>query len=560
MQDTTKLENNIKAMIDRLKGLCSTNGLSNSASEEEVITTVFLYKFLNDKFIYNLRNYAIERNKTPREIVRSESDLKAFYSAKSQDVCIPVKDTIQALAPYVNKSNFSTLFDNALQDISNDERNQDFSVKTASGAREPLFIRITEEVESSKRNNFAQNIFGIITKDEFDFTDAFNSSFDFYSAIFEYLIHDYNVASGTYAEYFTPQSVSSIIAKILVEMSPATANTYEVYDPCAGSGSLVLHLANALGEGPAGKRAQVYTQDISAKSTRFLRLNLILNGMTGSLEHVVEGDTLESPAHYKVDGQPASGIKQFDYITSNPPFKRDFSSSRNAIENNWKDSEERDGIKRFFAGVPIEPDSKKEKMPIYLCFVQHILWSLKPNGKAAIVVPTGFLTDSHNIEKTIRQKIINKCWLKGVISMPSNIFANTGTNVSILFIDKSNIGGNIILIDASNLGEKQKDGNNQRTILRQNETYLIDDVFINQKVVEDFSVLVTYDEIKDKNYSFKAGQFFDVKLDHIELTEKEFNDKIKKSSSKLSILFENEKSLEMDIQNRLDKFKYGNND
>ena len=101
-------------------------------------------------------------------------------------------------------------------------------------------------------------------------------------------------------------------------------------------------------------------------------------------------------------------------------------------------------------------------MPIYLCFIQHILWSLKDNGKAAIVVPTGFLTAQSKIEHKIRETIIERHWLKGVISMPSNIFANTGTNVSVLFIAKSNKKGNIILIDASNLGKKVKDGNNQK--------------------------------------------------------------------------------------------------
>ena len=95
-------------------------------------------------------------------------------------------------------------------------------------------------------------------------------------------------------------------------------------------------------------------------------------------------------------------------------------------------------------------------MGIYLCFIQHILWSLKEDGKAAIVVPTGFITAQSGIEKKIRQTIIEKKWLKGVVSMPSNIFANTGTNVSVLFIDKSNTDGSIMLIDTSKLGKKSK--------------------------------------------------------------------------------------------------------
>ena len=153
---------------------------------------------------------------------------------------------------------------------------------------------------------------------------------------------------------------------------------------------------------------------------------------------------------------------------------------------------------------------------------------MKDNGKAAIVVPTGFLTAQAGIEKTIREKIINKKWLKGVISMPSNIFANTGTNVSVLFIDKTNQHSNIILVDASKLGEKVKEGKNQRTILRPNEIELIEDTFINKKAIDEFSVLVSYEDIASKSYSFAAGQYFDVKIEYVDITHEEFEAKMKK--------------------------------
>ena len=181
-------------------------------------------------------------------------------------------------------------------------------------------------------------------------------------------------------------------------MTPVEDKIYEIYDPSAGSGSLVLHLANELGEGSFGDRAQVYTQDISGKSSRFLRINMLLNGLTNSLDNIIEGDTLDTPAHYNIPHDPGSGVKKFDYITSNPPFKMDFSATRDMIEQKWSDTD------RFFAGVPKIPNKKKESMAIYLCFIQHILWSLKDDGKAAIVVPTGFITAQSGIEKKVRQK------------------------------------------------------------------------------------------------------------------------------------------------------------
>ena len=551
MTEIFTLESKIKQIIDELKGLCQTNGLSNQASEEVVITSVFLYKFLNDKFMANLKEFAQEIDMTPEEILKDENDeLSAFYDSYPQNVAFKYEDTIESLIKQVSKDNFYSLFDDALERISNYEENTEFSIETADGERKPLFTRITENVEASKRNNFAKNIFGIISQEKFDFGNAFKNNFDFYSTIFEYLIKDYNVASGVYAEYFTPQAISNIISKILVNMTPVEDKLYEIYDPSAGSGSLVLHLANELGQGSFGEKAQVYTQDISGKSSRFLRINMMLNGLTHSLDNIIEGDTLVTPAHYSVPHDPSSGIKKFDYITSNPPFKMDFSSTRNLIEQKWSETD------RFFAGIPKIPNKKKDSMAIYLCFIQHILYSLKEDGKAAIVVPTGFITAQSGIEKKVRQKIIDNHWLKGVISMPSNIFANTGTNVSVLFIDKSNQDGKVMLVDASKLGKKVKDGKNQKTVLSYEEIEKIENTFINQEVVDDFSVQVTYDEIKDKNYSLSAGQYFEVKMEFVELTPEEFEEKMNSFKSNLDRLFSEGRSLEDEIKERLEELSY----
>ena len=555
MADILKLEKDIKEIIDELKGTCQTAGLTGSAAEEVVITSTFLYKFLNDKFMWNLENFAKEIGMPKEDVLSNKADsLEAFYDTFGDEVAFTKEDTINYLVKKIELPKFYKEFDDVLEHISSNPKNEVFNIETADGERKPLFTRITENVESSKRNSFAKNIFSIIAKSKFDFGDAFEDNFDFYSTIFEYLIKDYNVASGTYAEYFTPQAISSIIAKILVNMTPIKDTVYEICDPSAGSGSLVLHLANELGQGSFGNKARVFTQDISQKSTRFLRLNMMLNGLTESLDNIVEGDTLLNPAHFEKPHDPNSGLKKFDYITSNPPFKMDFSSTRDMIENRWESTD------RFFAGVPKIPAKKKESMAVYLLFIQHILYSLKDDGKAAIVVPTGFITAQSGIEKKVRERIVGKKWLKGVISMPSNIFANTGTNVSVLFIDKSNNQDNaeVMLIDASKLGEKVKDGKNQRTVLRPDEIEKIENTFINREVVEDFSVKVTYDQIIEKNYSLSAGQYFEVKIKFVPLTKEEFNKKINGCSADLKKMFDENKELEKNIMESLSELTYEN--
>ena len=555
MANYVELEKNIKSIIDDLKGLCSTNGLSNTAGEEIVVTSVFLYKFLNDKFISNLRKFVKdvtkkdlkgeELDKKVVEFANDEDLMDAFYDNYPQDVAFAYEDTIDFLVGSVNDDNFYKKFDDTLVRISNYKQNDDFSVDTAEGTKKPLFTPLTDYVEPSKRNAFVKSIFSFITRDRFDFGEAFDSNYDFFSTIFEYLISDYNVASGRYAEYFTPQALSKAIGQILVGMSPVEDTIYDIYDPSAGSGSLVLHLANELGEGKFGNKARVYTQDISQKSTRFLRINMLLNGLKESLANIIEGDTLVSPSHFKKKGDNTSGLKKFDYITSNPPFKTDFSTTRDGIEQNWSATD------RFFAGVPKVPNAKKESMGIYLCFIQHILYSLKDNGKAAIVVPTGFLTAQSGIEKAIRQRIVDKKWLKGVISMPSNIFANTGTNVSVLFIDKSNQHGEVLLVDASNLGTKVKVGKNQKTVLSDEELQMIVDTFVEHKVKDDFSVSVTYQQMDSKNCSFAAGQYFDVKIEYIEMSDDEFKNRIENYKKTLNELFEKGNGLNDKINEQL---------
>ena len=542
-----EMEAKIKKMIDDLQGLCASYGLANQASEEKIITNVFLYKFLNDKFMYNLKRFADEIGISEEEVLRNENDeLDAFYDTYAGEVTFSYEDTIQCLVNDFEKPDFADRVNRALKHISDSSRNERFQIESAGGQKNALFDTFTEGVEDAQKNNFVKNIFSCITKDEFDFREiaARKDAFDFYSTIFEYLISKYNVASGVYAEYFTPQAVSQIIAKILVGMSEKI-EAAEIYDPSAGSGSLILHLAHELGKEGEMNRAIVYTQDISNKSTRFLRLNMMLNGMTESLGNIIQGDTLLRPAHYMVEHDASSGLKKFGYITSNPPFKIDFSSTRNEIEQKWQDTD------RFFAGVPKIPNNKKDSMAVYLLFIQHILYSLKANGKAAIVVPTGFLTAKSGIEMKIRQRMIDEKMLKGVVSMPSNIFANTGTNVSILFIDKANTEGKVLLMDASKLGKKVKDGKNQKTVLSDQEVRKIIDTFVQHEIVDDFSVSVTYDQITEKNYSFSAGQYFEVKIEYVDITPEEFEAKMNAYKTSLMEKFKKGHELEQSIMEQL---------
>lgn len=533
-----------KALIDSLKSICANYGLGNDGNEFKIITQAFLYKFLNDKFAFEAKqkdkSIASAESWEDALSAMGEDQLKKLQQRMAPDTArLKPHHFIRYLYNRQNAADFARTFDDTLMDIAA-TNNDVFAVKTDGGAKVVLFERLSQYIaDESKRDDFCRAIINKLA--DFSFERIFTQKFDFYATIFEYLIKDYNSNSGgKYAEYYTPHAVARIMAEILVPKSQqGVVRNVSCYDPSAGSGTLLMNVAHAIGE----DRCSIFAQDISQKSSSLLRLNLILNNLVHSIPNVIQGNTILHPFH-----KDGSALKRFDYIVSNPPFKMDFSDFRDDLDS-------KENQQRFFAGIPKVPKAAKDKMAIYQLFLQHIIFSLKPGGKAAVVVPTGFITAQSGTDKGIREHLVKNRMLAGVVSMPSNIFATTGTNVSILFIDASN-KEKVVLIDASNLGEKVKDGKNQKTVLTEEEEQRICEVFNNKWSEEDLSVVVSYDDIAGKNYSFSAGQYFDVKIEYTVMTPEQFAAKMKGFTENLESLFSQSCELEAEIKKQMAGLKY----
>lgn len=536
--EITDFSNKAKQLVDDIKGVCNNAGLGGDANEYKIVTQSFLYKFINDKFLFEIAKL--------NPSLATYDDLKALGEDKyallmtelgTRAAHLQPEHLLEYLFKHQNDDNFAKQFDETLNDIAV-ANSTVFSVHTAGNTEIRLFEEelIQDAVnDKSKHDVTARLLINKLTNSKFNFDSIFSAGFDFFSTLFEYMIKDYNKdGGGKYAEYYTPHSIAKIMAEILVGDSAPTNAT--AYDPAAGSGTLLMNIANKIGS----DRCTIYSQDMSQKSSNLLRLNLILNNLSHSIDHIVQGNTITEPKHI---------TQKFDFVVSNPPFKLDFSDDHEKIASlpNVND--------RFFAGLPNIPNKEKDKMAIYLLFIQHIMYSLTDEGRAAVVVPTGFITAQSGIEKAIRTKLVENKWLKGVVSMPSNIFATTGTNVSVLFIDKSN-KDKVVLVDASKLGTKVKDGKNQKTVLSHAEEQKIIDVFSAGESIDDFSVLLGYDEIKEKNYSFSAGQYFDIKIEYTDITADNFEEKLQNNRLTLSQLFNESKSLENEILRALNTIKY----
>lgn len=539
------------ALIDSLKSTTNAFGLAGTGSEYRIVTEMFLYKFFNDKFGYEAK-LDEEYGERLRNAEKWDAEYDTFTVEEVEDLFSYLPASVPRLRPEhtlshlynaSSQGDFSTLLDQTLVDIANlNARN--FSVSTSGKNKVNIFNTITNYVtDTQKRDEFARSLMRNVAS--FNFEDVFGEKYDFFSRIFEHLLKGFNNAGGgKYAEYYTPRAIAQVMARLLVG-DDAELRGVTCYDPSAGTGTLLMALAHQIGE----ERCTIYSQDISEKSSEMLRLNLILNNFASSLQNVVQGNTLTEPSHKEDNGT----LKKFDFIVSNPPFKLDFPEFRETLAT--------DSI-RFWAGVPNavkKVDPTKPKMAIYTCFIQHVLNSLKPNGKGAIVIPTGFITAKSGVEKRILQRIVDEHWVYGVVSMPSNVFATTGTNVSVLFFDKSAKTDKVILIDASKLGEEYKEGNNKKSRLRDFEVEQIVHTFRDCEAVDDFSVAVTYDEIKEKGYSLSAGQYFDIKIDYVDITEEEFNRRMANFQQTLTEQFEESHRLEKEIMAQLQSLKFNEN-
>lgn len=534
-------------LIDELKATCANYGMGNDGNEYKIITQVFLYKFLNDKFGYELKNARSEiagkiKEADKWEVAYAElNDNERMLLQSSLSADVPVLEPYHLISNLWNqqsKGDFDTIFDNTMTDIA--EKNADiFSTQTTDNTKISLFETLTNFVtDTAHRADFARALVDKLVN--FSFEAAFEKHYDFFASIFEYLIKDYNTAGGgKYAEYYTPHAIATIMARLLVG-DDSDLHSQECYDPSAGTGTLLMALGHQIGE----ERCTIFSQDISQRSNKMLKLNLLLNGLVSSLDYAVQGDTLVAPYHKSDDGQ---SLRQFDFVVSNPPFKMDFSGTREKIAAQPA---------RFWAGVPNIPAKKKESMAIYTCFIQHVINSLKDTGKGAIVIPTGFITAKNGIEKKILKRIVDEHWVYGCVSMPSNVFANTGTNVSVLFFDKSASAEKVVLIDAGKLGEEYKEGNNQKKRLRDFEVEKIVSTFRECKAVDDFSVCVSYDDIKEKNYSLSAGQYFDIKIEYVDITEEEFKARMASFRQTLAEQFAESHRLEEEIMRQLDSLKF----
>lgn len=310
---------------------------------------------------------------------------------------------------------------------------------------------------------------------------------------YEYLMRHFATESGkSKGQFYTPAEVSRIMAKIIGISADCPSST-SVYDPTCGSGSLLLKAA-----AQANNQISLYGQEKDVATASLAHMNMILHN--NETAEINTGNTLSDPSFRDENG----GLKTFDFAVANPPF-----SSKNWTSGITPDD---DPFERFSYGIPPEKNGD-------YAFLLHLLKSLKPSGKGAIILPHGVLFRG-NAEARIRTELLNLGLIKGIIGLPANLFYGTGIPACIIVIDKEHAqtaqfaedgtnqvisGGSVFMIDASR--GFIKDGNKNR--LREQDIHKIIDTFTKQEEIPHYSRMVHLSEIAAQDYNLNLPRYID---------------------------------------------------
>lgn len=323
-------------------------------------------------------------------------------------------------------------------------------------------------------------LIAIFEDDALDFSSNQATDDDILGDAYEYLMRHFATESGkSKGQFYTPAEVSRVMAQI-IGINENTTQDQTIYDPTAGSGSLLLKAAD---EAPRG--LTIYGQEKDVSTVALAKMNMILHN--NEIAEIAQGDTISSPAFIE-DNE----LKRFDFAVSNPPFSTKSWSNGIDPEND---------IYGRFTGFGVPPAKNGD-----YAFFLHLLKSLKSTGKGAIILPHGVLFRG-NVEAEIRKNVVKRGYIKGIIGLPANLFYGTGIPASIIVVDKENAHARkgIFMIDASE--GFVKDGNKNR--LREQDIRKIVDVFNNQIEIEGYSRMVPFAEIEANEYNLNIPRYID---------------------------------------------------
>ena len=330
---------------------------------------------------------------------------------------------------------------------------------------------------------------------DLNFGEYEENKIDLFGDAYEFLMTMYASSAGkSGGEFFTPQEVGELLARIVI-MDKISVN--KVYDPCCGSGGLLLKFAKILGK--ENVREGFYGQEINLTTYNLARINMFLHNINYNNFSIEREDTLIHPKHF--DDEP------FDAIVSNPPYSIKWAGKSNPLLINDE---------RFAPAGVLAPQSKAD-----LAFTMHMLSWLSPKGTAAIVEFPGVLYRG-GAEQKIRQYMIDNNFVDAIIQLPPDLFFGTSIATCILVLKKNKSDNNILFVDAS----KEFVRNTNKNKLSNENINNIINLLKDRKSQDNKSYLATYDEVKDNDYNISVNSYLKTNTEENNIDIEEVNKKL----------------------------------
>lgn len=444
---------------------------------KDYLLGIVFYKYLSDSFLIKVYDLIYDEKPETLKIA-----LDAYKEALEDESAEELKDQIKAEFHYVIEPELTyTCFADAAR---NNSFNREQLQKAFNNIEQsdPLFADLFTDIDlysnrlgtgDQKQSDTISNLIK-----EIDKADLLNSDADILGNAYEYLIGQFASETGKKAgEFYTPQAVSKILTRIAIHGQEDKMGL-SVYDPCMGSGSLLL---NAKKYSTQPRTIKYYGQELMTSTFNLARMNMFLHGVMPENQKLRNGDTL--------DGDwPTGEETDFDMVLMNPPYSAKWSAAAGFMQD-----------ERFSDYGVLAPKSKAD-----YAFLLHGLYHLKSNGTMAIVLPHGVLFRGA-AEGKIREKLLRSGNIYAVIGLPANLFYNTSIPTCIIVLKKHRDGRDVLFIDAS---QKYEKGKKQNAMTDAHIDSVIE-LYIKRETVEKESYLASFDEIEKNDFNLNIPRYVD---------------------------------------------------